>query len=264
MTILKHVDFEVPAWGEFAQGPQSWSSYAQAVNTLNPIGFWRLGEDAGITAADATGTYDGTYHPHSGGTWTGGTFGVSGPLYRTDDTAAAFGDAPIGWVDLPFIALPSAFTIVAWVKLNASVSGPANTVFSWGEDQFQGHGVIFDLKNVAGNQAVLRFLIKDGSGVELVEGTTDLHDGHWHQVVVTHDGSNNDIYADGALEASQSFSFAPTLHRTSIGLFRRDAADRDNPINGAIDDLALFDHVLTPDAIADLHRRGIGSFTPAA
>ena len=53
------------------------------IDSYNPVGFWRLGETSGTTAADETGTSNGTYT-------NGVTLGTSGPNANISDTAASF------------------------------------------------------------------------------------------------------------------------------------------------------------------------------
>lgn len=84
MSILKHIDFEVPVWGELAGGPVSTPGYREHVLDDDPEGYWRLGETAGTVAADETGHgLDGTYV---------GTYALdqTGALAYDDDRAVDF------------------------------------------------------------------------------------------------------------------------------------------------------------------------------
>jgi Concanavalin A-like lectin/glucanases superfamily len=55
--------------------------YSGVVLAKRPVGYWRLGEAAGPTAADASGSgYDGTYHGNP-------TFGQPGAIANDPDTA---------------------------------------------------------------------------------------------------------------------------------------------------------------------------------
>lgn len=67
------------------------ASFAAAVESLNPSGFWPLQETSGSTAADAVGPYDGTIY--EGSTGDGVSLGLSpGPL--PDSTYMAFDGDP--------------------------------------------------------------------------------------------------------------------------------------------------------------------------
>ncbi len=88
MGVLKHIDFQVPGFGEFAAGPQLLHRYASLVLEAGPVAWWRLDESDGVTAADAVSGLDATYQPSAGGAWLGGTQAVAG-LFPYGSTAAA-------------------------------------------------------------------------------------------------------------------------------------------------------------------------------
>ncbi|MFW6059383.1 MAG: LamG domain-containing protein [Phycisphaeraceae bacterium] len=264
MTTFKHVDFEVPAWGELAAGPQTWLAYRQAVLELNPFAYWRLGETTGTTALDELGIRHGTYQPNANGQWTGGTLGETGALYRDANAAAAFGAIAPGWIELPFIALPDDLTIVAWVKSFATTSSSSNTIFSWGQDSGLGHVVEFRIRDTSTGVGALQFLVKDAGGVQDVHGNTELRDAQWHHVAVTREGLTITLHVDAQLEASGEIDVDPALDYTQIGLVRRGGSNLQNPVEGTLDEVALFPHALTAGQIADLYHRGAGLFKPAA
>lgn len=81
MTILKHADFQVPDFREFASPPVAVPGYAQAVMALDPVAYWRLGEITGTTLSDQTGSHPMTL------TGSGYTLGQSGALQIDDDAA---------------------------------------------------------------------------------------------------------------------------------------------------------------------------------
>lgn len=80
MALLKHIDFQVPAWGELQQPPASRTSYRGEVMADSPLMYLRLGESSGSTAADETGQHDA--QEDGALSW-----GVQGPLIFDDDTA---------------------------------------------------------------------------------------------------------------------------------------------------------------------------------
>ena len=87
-SILKHVDFEVPSFGEFAQGRLAKLGLRSEVLADNPVGYWRFGEASGTVASDESAkANDGAYLPNSGGVWTGGVLGATGLIVNDSDTA---------------------------------------------------------------------------------------------------------------------------------------------------------------------------------
>jgi len=115
MTILKHIDFQVPGWGELQQGPAQRLSYRGEVLADSPLMYLRLGGSSGPTSLDETGQHDATVD----GTL---AWGVQGPLALDGDTAvdgAGTGGLTVsetGWLPVG----SSARTIELWFKPNAN------------------------------------------------------------------------------------------------------------------------------------------------
>lgn len=115
MAILKHIDFQVPGWGELQQGPQQRLSYRGEVLADSPLMYLRLGEASGSTAADETGQHnaaeDGTLN-----------WGVPGPLVLDADTAvSAAGTGGLTINEMGWLPVGSAArTIELWYKPNVS------------------------------------------------------------------------------------------------------------------------------------------------
>lgn len=80
MTVHKHIDFQVPGWGEFQQAPVSRTGYRGEVMADAPRVYLRLGEPGGPSAADETGQHNAT---EDGAL----SWGVPGPLIFDDNTA---------------------------------------------------------------------------------------------------------------------------------------------------------------------------------
>ncbi len=96
-----------------------------------------------------------------------------------------------------------------------------------------------------------------------VYSTTTVSDGNWHHITITRDASSKlvQIFVDGKLEAQGSpndTAFTGTLNRlTSLGatnIFANDASGSDltdkNYFKGQLDDLRIYNHVLTSDQVA--------------
>ncbi len=122
MTTYKHIDFEVPGFGELDAGPQVQHRYRQLVLDAQPIAWWRLAETAGLTAVDEVSGIDGTYQPGSGGAWTGGTQGTAGLFPQGSLGAARFDGS--GYVAIPnhdLINTAATYdykTVASWFKVD--------------------------------------------------------------------------------------------------------------------------------------------------
>ena len=99
--------------------PASSPSYSDTVlGTPGLLGYWRLGEQSGTTAVDATGSNNGTYVG-------GSTLGQPGALASDSDTSASF-DGSTGRVSLPnSVTLPvnSPVTVEFWAYVSSADVG---------------------------------------------------------------------------------------------------------------------------------------------
>ncbi len=116
MTLLKHADFEVPDFREFAAPPVAVPGYAQAVNALGPVAYWRLGELAGTTLSDQTGSHPMTLSS------SGYTLGQTGALQTDNDTGVLFttGKAATTGAVVPTSA-GAAFSLLFWIRSPSTI-----------------------------------------------------------------------------------------------------------------------------------------------
>ncbi|MCX5636426.1 MAG: LamG domain-containing protein [Planctomycetota bacterium] len=93
-----------------------------------------------------------------------------------------------------------------------------------------------------------------------VEGNIIVNDGKWHHVAGVYDGSKIYIYVDGTLDRALSASgkISKGDYQVYIG---ENAERRGRQFNGLIDDVAIFDHALSEQEVAQLYRLGAASFT---
>jgi hypothetical protein len=73
----------------------------------------------------------------------------------------------------------------------------------------------------------------------------------WHHISLTYDGTRAILYADGAQVASEAKSWNTTLGRAHIGRQVNDAAEF---WNGQVDDVRIYNRVLSAEEIADVMR----------
>lgn len=241
--MLKHVDFEVPAWGELASPPATHAGYAQRVLALGPVGYWRLGEASGVTAADEAGAHDGTY---------AGTPSLAQPgaLFRDADTAVTV--AGNGYVSLPYLLNPAAtaFTALLWFK-PAALDGGAVQVLA---QQLDGTGVgraWLYIDDPAGD-TLATFLANTTT-----TGGPAVTVGAWHFAALTCDSGSVALYLDGQPIAAASLSVEACTGGLVLGVGKTLSSLH---FNGSLDEPAVFDTALTADQIAELHRRGRGAF----
>jgi hypothetical protein len=92
---------------------QSCTAYKSAVLADSPVGYWRLGESSGTTAADSSSG-------GNAGTYTSVTLGTTGATAGDPDTAAAF-NGTSSYVSVPDSTSlrPATFSVEGWVKTTA-------------------------------------------------------------------------------------------------------------------------------------------------
>jgi hypothetical protein len=149
-------------------------------------------------------------------------------------------------------------SIAVWIRTETT-----GQIVSWG-DSAAGASWVFSVQNSNGVSGALRI---DNSGGYIV-GTTDLRDGQWHHVaaILNDDGSANVnevlLYVDGVLEPisasqSQGVNTAATQNIV-VGAF----PSQPNAFAGVLDELRIYDRVLSPGEIDVLSQRGLSFTTP--
>jgi len=233
MTILKHVDFEVPGFGELAVPPLAVPDYASAVTGLNPVAYWRLGEPSGTTLVDEMGNYplqlSGSH-----------AFSQDGALKYDDDTAIHFdGAVAVAGVPILPIGTNAPFTMAFWVRIPP---GPADAGAFMGQytSSVSGHTRVQILDG-----AQLRVTIING----VYFNSTELVNTSWRFAVATRSSTGVfrwfvdgqfDIEYTGAGQALTPIPFVMGQVTT-------------NSVDIFLDEVAIFHHELTADQIRWLY-----------
>ena len=137
-----------------------------------------------------------------------------------------------------FSKLTAPRTVSVWMQTTATFSSAGGSLFNYGTSM-GATGERFG-EIVAGS--VDEFI---GESADVL-GTKVVNDGQWHNVVVTYDGTTIQQWVDGF------FSVAGTPALDTVGQILRIGATAANrvtpePFNGALDDLRIYDRVLTRD-----------------
>ncbi len=250
MTMLRHIDFEVPGWGETPGGPRAHPDYAAAVLARQPVAYWRFDESAGPTAIDQAGGHDAAYVDTAAI-----DFAQPGALaYEADRAIRITGSADLAVVADSAAFRVEQFTAIAWVRPD------------WLSDhQFLAlattKGAFFDTAgflirtDVPAETIFLRVGVGTGG---LVSPALPLAVDRWQMVAFSYawDG------AQSVLRASRDG--APWLASSAGGRIGYDGvgelwiAPGSLNFRGSLDELALFDSVLSDDDLAALYRIGAG------
>jgi hypothetical protein len=224
--------------------------YMPAVLADKPVAYYRLA-DTGLTAVDSSGNaLDGSY---------GSSSITHGPGLVGDGNGAAifpggvFTNKSIVLVQPnPRLEPSVGVSVEVWLRPSASNQravlveygdGPVSLSPSWGV--MMGGGVLGAFLNTANGQT--------GSAGFL--GATAPVVGQTYHCVTTYDGATLKVYVNGAIDASRTYTggLRYTVGQSGLGIGGSadgDPSNGDVIFAGTLDEVAVYDHALSADAIA--------------
>jgi hypothetical protein len=257
--MFKHVDFEVPGWGELASGPTAWPSYRDLVVSMGPVAYWRLGELSGTTAVDEMNNLDATYQGDP-------TLGQSGALARDADKAVACdGSGDAAAVTTTALDGATELTLALWAKsLVTAADRPLLSLDSnaFGDSADAWPNIRFDASKPSGPAVeLITFSLRNQAG-DWVFGRTASNTAQlgWHFYALTWtSGAAPVLYLDGQAVA---LSFAPGPLSRALGsdVIAIGRGNKQQWWYGSLDECAVWDQALTVAQIQQLYWRGQGVF----
>jgi hypothetical protein len=217
------------------------AGYATSMLASTPVGYWRLDEGSGSTAADRA------TDPHAGTILGGVTLGETGAL--ADGSIAMRFDGVTGSrIEIPTtsaLVITNAVSVDLWAKADAQ----------------SGYGGLFD-KTIGGttNHSYQLFQETDrwvwrlwGSFAYVVVSTPVLSEdvGTWVHLVGTFDGSTARLFRNGELVASAPAS--GTIEAGDGVALIGHLGSNAYPFAGSIDEVAVFNTALSDTVIASQH-----------
>ncbi len=226
-----------------ASGPAP--AYTQAVTGDGPVGYWRLDESTGTTAADRTGSNPGQYR-------NGVMLGAPSLLTSDADKAASFSGAS-QMVVVPSsasLSLPTVVSVEAWIKPGAL---PTAGGFASIATKPESYSLQF-------NGPRMEFTIMQGGARRRVQAPLGaVAVGKASYVVGTYDGTTQRLYVDGTQVASTGLTGAITTNGFSFNIGSWNTLGEF--FNGDIDEVAVYPGVLSAAQVAN--HRAAGTSTPA-
>lgn len=237
--------------GFFSCGLAQAGVYSNAVLDSDPLVYWRLDDgDMSDGAAAVNSALAGSgLGSLADGTYKGTVSAAPGPLYGSADSAATFGATTLDYVILnPFPGgqFPTTdISVEFWLKTTGSGDGIVSYAPTNGENN---EVLMFDPDNLRPHY----------NNVSTPSTGVDLNDGRWHHVVSTWRSSDGqvEVYHNGVREYVQT-GFQTGASLTGGGSLvlaqEQDAVgggfDSNQRIIGSMDEVALYDRVLTADEV---------------
>jgi hypothetical protein len=240
-----------PEEGTYAPGPfaaddmtdEAWALYDAAIAWLDPpppemVAYYPLDEGSGVAVADASGNgRDGIILGDPNNCWVEGVLG----------TALQFGTAGCDGVDCNMWD-PSADTnelsVSCWVSYLSGGSSWQGIVANRTGWDVEAQKWAFELNGSSGE---CHFGSRGGGSAY---GLGTLPEGEWIHLAFTFDGATIIVYHDGEEVASGGAGFGPDNNST-VRIGASEASG--NIFEGTIDDVRIFDAVLTKDEIAAIY-----------
>jgi Concanavalin A-like lectin/glucanases superfamily len=205
------------------------ASYVSVVGTDRPVGWWRLGETSGTSAANQAGGSAGTY---------AGGYTLNQPsLLATDmvNRGVAFNGSS-GRLSVPSSSALQLRTLSleAWIK---PTSLPSSGVFRSVMTKAESYSLQF-------NGPRLEFtIIQNGTRRRLQTPSGAIVAGGTYHVVGTFDGTTQRLYVNGTQVASVALSGSATTNANALYIGSWDGSSEF--FNGVIDEPAVYGTVLT-------------------
>jgi len=234
------IDWIIKTNGEWLRSMAIWEGVP------DPLAYWTLNGSTG-DVVDSVGSFPGTNN--------GATRNVNGIIdkafsFATNDYVNFSENSSLDFNN-------ENFSISFWV--NASVINSADTLFSKGKPS----GGNWDYTIRVDNPGKILFRTFDGAQRDLTSDLT-LSTNTWYHVVVTTDNSADTkiIYINGVENGTQAFG-----HKYSSNLDLLMGASNDSGsvslfYNGLIDEVGIWNRVLTPTDVSDLYNSGSGDSYP--
>jgi hypothetical protein len=243
-----------------AERPGTTPTYSSVVLADAPVGYWRLGETSGTTAADASGN-------GRTGTYTAGpALNQPGALRGDADPAALFAGAQTG----QRVAVPdhasldlNAFTVECWIYLTAYGTATNWRVIALKEAA--GPARNYGLFLLLGTQSALHFSFSSGGVFRSFNTTVQLGLRRWRHVVLTHTpGAALRVYVDGELSDQVAVTGVPDTNAAPFVFGGVDPAafPTFDGMTGRLDEVALYPTALAPARIREHYRAGTAGLVP--
>lgn len=207
------------------------------LSVTDPVGWWRFDDAAGLQAVDSSGNGN-TASVLNGATWAGGVVNGSINLNGSNQLAVA-GDSNS-------LDVSGQITLSAWIK--PSKKDTQYIIKKARYDATDG----YELSLSSSGKVFVRFNQKSSDNAFRVDSTTSYpsNGSTWMHVAATYDGATIKLYINGNLNASKNASLTIGTNSVGLGLGAEDSGVA--PFKGQLDDVRIYNHVLTDAEVKTL------------
>ncbi|HIK93440.1 MAG TPA: hypothetical protein EYG03_15930 [Planctomycetes bacterium] len=221
-----------------------------AALSARPIAFWRMDDLAGPLAADASG------NDRNGHFEDGVVFFLPG-VAATDDNQTWPGNRAAhfagGRLAARFSQLGDQYSVALWCWNGLPLNARDITGWLVSRDHKHGTSNFGDHLGLTGGEAPGRLVFRYGKGAadDRIVGKTQLERWQWYHVTLVRNKEEVTVYLNGKSE------IAARVSRTSIipEMFIGGRSDNQSNWEGRIDEVAVFDRVLTPNEIKQISQK---------
>lgn len=203
---------------------------AQSSLAGTPISYWRMENNSN----DTQGLNNGT---DTNMTYNTGKFG-----------SAAIFNGTSAYITTPTTSFPmanSARSISIWYWLDANAE---EMLMKYGTRAGNAHAFLYEGYDHAGNWKV--YFNSGGAGGDL-ETNNNISTGAWHHTALTYDGTTLKIWKDGSFDTSRTITLDTFMN--SLNYLGAEADIPQAYLNGKMDDVAIFNSVLSTTTIGEIN-----------
>lgn len=227
-----------------------------------PLHYWRLGEALTTNpAVDEVGGNNGTYNDTP-------TLGIVSLTSDSNQTSMRTRGTIVSNVGEGMIAgtfsAPNDLTVECWYKNTGASDGASGALCNMYNNS---NGFLLTVEKANGR---VHFDGKTGNGTYISNvGTTDVDDGNIHHIVGVKRGLVGEIWVDGVKEVlTVSANFAGNITNTTNSVrvgyhYAQTGGSTDLiPMNGTIDEVAIYDYALDPHQVLSHYESGTPTYAP--
>ncbi|QDU10820.1 LamG-like jellyroll fold domain-containing protein [Gimesia aquarii] len=231
---------------------QSQGSAVKAILAAKPVAYWRLDEFNGPRARDTSGNQrDAFYEPAI-------AYFLEGPHSKSfcggDETNRAVHFAG-NRLQARINDLKDHYTISLWIWNGMPLD--AREISGWMFSQGPNHGLAAygDFLGVGGTQHPGKLLYMNGADRKLHAGKTAIERWTWNHVALVRDGKMVRVYLNGNGKPEIEMESAPGTEGVVLEqLFFGGRTDNQSNWEGRLDEIAVFDRVLTAEELKSLSK----------